>query len=120
MKDNFDQDKIVFFDGDCNFCNSSVNFIIKHEKGNSIKFSSLQSDFAIEMLTKYEISKSINSIVFFKNGIFFFKSAAVLEICLDLKWYLRWLYIFILLPAFFRDFFYDYIAKNRYRWFGKK
>ncbi|MBK9792533.1 MAG: thiol-disulfide oxidoreductase DCC family protein [Sphingobacteriales bacterium] len=115
-----DSDKIVLFDGVCNFCATSVQFIIRHDKTNSLKFSSLQSALGQELLTKYNMSKDLEGVVFIENNKAYFKSAAAFKIVRYFGGFWRILNVFSILPLFVTDFGYDIIAKNRYRWFGKK
>ena len=112
---------IVLFDGLCNLCNSSVNFIIKRNNLGKFKFASLQSEIGIELTNKYYIDTNVvDSIVLIKNDKVFIKSDAVLEILKDLLIGWRLFRIGIILPKFMRDWIYDIIAKHRYRIFGKK
>lgn len=116
-----DKFKIILFDGVCNLCNSSVNFIIDHDTKNEFRFTSLQSDTGIELLKKFNlIDKNIDSVILIENDKAYVKSDAALKIAKTLGGYYKLIYVFIILPAFFRNFFYDIIAKNRYKWFGKK
>ena len=108
---------IIFFDGICNLCNSSVNFIITRDREARFKFAPLQSEIAKNYLDQTE---EFESIVLLTNGGVYKKSTAALKIARELKGGWKLLYIFIILPKFLRDFFYDIIAKNRYKWFGKK
>ena len=112
---------IVLFDGLCNLCNSSVNFIIKRNNLGKFKFASLQSEIGIELTNKYYIDTNVvDSIVLIKNDKVFIKSDAVLEILKDFPIVWRLFRIVIILPKFVRDWMYDIIAKLRYRIFGKK
>jgi len=112
---------IVLFDGVCNLCNGSVLFIIKRDTQSKLKFASLQSEYGVEQMKRFNLPPSaLNSVLLIKNGQLFQKSNAALEIArmLDGLWPL--MYAFKIVPLFIRDFVYDRIAKNRYRWFGKK
>jgi len=112
---------IILFDGVCNLCNSSVNFIIKHDKKKYFLFASLQSDAAKEILLHHSLNKIIfDSIILIEDTIIYEKSTAVLRIAKKLNNGFQLLYIFILIPKILRDKIYDYIAKNRYKWYGKK
>jgi len=112
---------IILFDGVCNLCNSSVNFIIKHDKKKHFLFASLQSDAAKEILLHHSLNKIIfDSIILIEDTIIYEKSTAVLRIAKKLNNGFQLLYIFILIPKILRDKIYDYIAKNRYKWYGKK
>lgn len=111
--------RIVLFDGECNFCNSSVQFIIKRDPAAHFLFSSLQSETGEKYVKQFNIPDDVDSIVLIENGKAYTKSSAALHIAkkLDGLWHL--LFLFILVPRKIRDGFYDYFARNRYRWFGK-
>ena len=109
---------IVFFDGVCNLCNSSVDFILKHKSADNFRFCSLQSDYAINNL-KLSSKNEFDSIILLKNTSQYNKSNAALHIAKELKFPYNLLYIFIIIPQPIRDLFYSFIAKNRYKWFGK-
>jgi len=112
---------VVLFDGVCNLCSSSVIFIIKRDRASKIKFASLQSEFGQEQMRRFNLPASLlNSVLLIKEGKLYQQSNAALEITrmLDGVWPL--LFIFKIVPRFLRDIIYDWIAKNRYRWFGKK
>lgn len=120
MKNN-EANPIILFDGVCNLCNSSVNFIIKHDPEAQFLFASLQSDAAKKLLLQHNSKKiTLNSIILIEKGKIYKKSTAALKIAKHLNGLYPITYIFILIPPFVRDFVYDYIAKNRYKWFGKK
>lgn len=113
---------IVLFDGVCNFCNSAVNFIIDRDQQGKFAFASLQSEIGAEILKSHHLTthhKALDSIVLVKNNHVYVKSRAALEIAkgLDGGWPL--FYAFIILPPFIRDFFYDLLAKYRYKLFGQ-
>lgn len=113
-------EKIVLFDGYCNFCNSTVQFILKREKNKKIKFCALQSDTGKNILNQFHLNTpSIDSIVFVEHDIAYTKSDAALRISKHLKGLYPMLYGFIIVPKFIRNWVYDFIAKNRYQWFGK-
>lgn len=116
---NKDQN-IIFFDGVCILCNTSVQFIIKHEKQSIFFFSTLQSDFANDFLKKKHQFSQLDSIILFADNQFYTQSTAALLIAKTLKFPFSILYIFMIIPKPIRDLIYNYIAKNRYRWFGKK
>jgi predicted DCC family thiol-disulfide oxidoreductase YuxK len=112
---------IVLFDGVCNFCNSSVNFIIRHDKKKRYKFAALQSDIGRVLSEKNAIDQSkIDSIILVENGKVFIKSSAILRISQHLNYLYPLFFGFVIIPKFIRDGVYDFIAKNRYKWFGKK
>ena len=111
----------LLFDGLCNLCNSSVNFILKRDKVGKYKFVSLQSEIGIELCKKQNINTNIlDSIILIKNDSVFTKSSAILEILKDMPIGWSLFRIGIILPKFARDWLYDNIAKHRYRIFGKK
>jgi len=112
---------IILFDGVCNLCNSSVNFIIDHDKKNDFRFASLQSDAGQNLLKKFDLNtKDFDSIILVENGKHYERSSAVLKIVKEFPGLWKLLYVFIVVPPPVRDFVYDIIADNRYKWFGKK
>lgn len=112
---------IVLFDGLCNLCNSSVLFILKHDKKEQFLFASLQSDASTKLLLHLNNKKmELNSIVLVEGTKVYYKSTAVLQIAKKLDSFWSGFYIFIIVPQFIRDFIYDFIVKNRYKWFGKR
>ncbi|MCM3116401.1 thiol-disulfide oxidoreductase DCC family protein [Neobacillus sp. MER 74] len=113
-------DRIILFDGICNLCNNSVQFIIKRDTIGFFKFTSLQSETGQALLKKYGLNKDLNSFVLLENGKAYVKSSAALRVCSKLGSAWPILSILRFLPPFSRDFLYDIVAKNRYKWFGKK
>jgi predicted DCC family thiol-disulfide oxidoreductase YuxK len=112
---------VILFDGVCNFCNSSINFAIKRDKNNQLKFAAMQSTAGSQLLQQYSISeKNMQSFIFIQNGIVYNRSTAALKVCTHLNGGWPLLYGFIIVPKFIRDGVYNFIAKNRYKWFGKK
>lgn len=112
---------LILFDGVCNFCNFWVNFIIDRDSKAFFKFTALQSDTARQILKSNKIdAMKIDSIVLVINGKIFFKSSAAFKIARKLDGFWKLLYIFIIIPPFMRDRIYDFIASNRYKWFGKR
>jgi len=113
---------IVLFDGYCNLCNASVQYLIKHDGKKHFLLTSLQSDAATKILLQFgqKSFKDFNSIVLINEGVIYKKSSAALHIARQLSGLIKLVYIFIIVPKPLRDFIYDYIAKNRYKWFGKK
>ncbi len=112
---------IVLFDGICNFCNSSINFIIEHDRKNSFKFAPLQSEIGEKLMGKFELnSPLIDSVILIENDQAFTHSTAALKIARHLGGIWQLAYVFIVIPKFIRDFFYKLFAKNRYRLFGKR
>jgi predicted DCC family thiol-disulfide oxidoreductase YuxK len=114
--------KIILFDGVCNLCNSAVQFIIKHDKKDVFRFVALQSKLGQEILTYIGIdSKNIDSIVLYEPGLaYYYKSDAILQIAKSLNALYLLGVIFKIIPTGIRNHLYDYIARNRYKWYGKK
>lgn len=112
---------VVLFDGVCNLCNASVLFIIKRDPSSRLRFASLQSQYGQEQMKKFGLSTSaLNSVLLVKEGKLFQKSSAALEIARMLTGGWPLMYGFIIVPGFIRNWVYDWIARNRYAWFGKK
>lgn len=115
------QPPIILFDGVCNFCNSAVNFVIKRDKNSVLKFTTLQSGIAHQMLAHQNIpTNDLSSFVFIENEKIYTRSTAALRVCKYLTGMWPLMNGFIIVPKFIRDGIYNWIAKNRYRWFGKK
>jgi predicted DCC family thiol-disulfide oxidoreductase YuxK len=113
--------KIVLFDGVCNFCNSSVNFIIDHDKHNRFKFAALQTEAGQELLKKHNLpTEDFDSFILVDGDRYYKKSSASLHTVKEFPGLWKLLYAFIIVPPFIRDIFYNIIAKNRYKWFGKR
>lgn len=114
--------KIILFDGVCNLCNTAVQFIIKHDKKDVFRFVALQSDLGIEITKHIGLdNRKMDSIILYEPGIaYYIKSEAALEIAKNLSGGVAILSIFNILPSSISNKVYDYIAKNRYKWYGKK
>ncbi len=113
--------KIILFDGVCNLCNSSINFIIDHDTNNKFKFASLQSETGQAFLKKSGLDqKDFDSVVLIEGDKHFTRSTAALRIIKEFEGPWKLLYVFIIVPPFIRNFIYDIISRNRYKWFGKK
>ncbi|NEW80350.1 MAG: DUF393 domain-containing protein [Gelidibacter sp.] len=118
---NFENKSIILFDGVCNLCNASVNFVIKHDKREQFLFASFQSDAAKEILLHFNLKNlNANTVILVENHKVYDKSTAALKIAKRLDGGYKAFYAFFLVPKIFRDWVYDFIAKNRYRWFGKR
>ena len=119
--DPVEANHIILFDGLCNLCNSSVQFIITRDSKKYFKFASLQSSFGTHQLQKFGLpANELYSIIFIEDGRYLQKSNAALEIARNLEGVWPAIYILKIVPRFLRDWAYDLIAKNRYSWFGKK
>ena len=111
----------LYFDGVCNFCSSSVHFVLEHEREPTLRFASLQSAQAQALLPPLGIDPAdLDSVVLVKDGKAYARSAAALETTRYLKPPWSWLHVFMFIPRPLRDFVYKIIAVNRYRLFGKK
>jgi predicted DCC family thiol-disulfide oxidoreductase YuxK len=110
---------IILFDGICNLCSSSVRFIIQRDPGREFKFASLQSEAGKQYIEQYNIVETIDSIVLIKDGKVYLESTAALKIASRLKWPWRIFGILLGIPKPVRDRLYKWIAKNRYKWFGR-
>jgi len=110
---------IILFDGVCNFCSFSVNFIIKHDKKGYFHFASIQSTVGKTLIEKYSL-KELDSIILVQDDKAYIYSDAVLHIAKELDGWYRYLYIFRFTPRVFRDAIYKVVAKYRYRVFGKQ
>jgi len=112
---------IVFFDGVCNFCNYWVNFAIKRDKKKKLRFSPIQGETAATLLATYQLSPTaLSTVILIDNGKVYTQSSAALRISKYLAGGWKLVYGLMILPKFIRDFFYNIIARNRYRWYGKK
>ncbi|NRS87600.1 putative DCC family thiol-disulfide oxidoreductase YuxK [Flavobacterium sp. 7E] len=114
--------KIVLFDGVCNLCDSAVQFIIKNDKKDIFRFAALQSEIGQEICKHIGIDVSkMDSIILYEPGIaYYYKSEAALNIASDLGGTISLLSVFKVLPSGFSNVVYDFIARNRYKWYGKK
>jgi predicted DCC family thiol-disulfide oxidoreductase YuxK len=98
-----------------------VQFVIKRDKNAVTKFASLQSAIGQKILLQHQLSNTeFDSFVYIKNNVVFLKSTAALHLMKDIGGVWKLLYAFIIVPKFIRNFVYDIVAKNRYKWFGKK
>lgn len=112
---------IILFDGVCNLCNGAVKFMIARDPKGVFKFASLQSEVGQKLLAEYDLlDKNIDSIVLIINKKAHCHSGAALRIARRLRGLWPLLYIFMLVPYFIRDWVYRWIARNRYKWFGKQ
>lgn len=118
IQDKFD---IVMFDGVCNLCNDAVDFIIVRDKNDTFKFGALQEEMSKEILKDFNVKEDyLDSIILVRGDQVFYKSKAALEIARNLSGLWPLFYGLIIIPAFIRDPIYDWIARNRYKWFGKR
>ena len=113
--------KIILFDGVCNLCNNSVTFVIKRDRKDKFRFAALQEDAGQRLVDKYGIDTTkTDSIILIENGKAYIKSTAALRIARHLGGLYPLCYAFMIVPNFIRNWVYDYVARNRYKWYGKK
>lgn len=114
--------KIILFDGVCNLCNNSVQFIIKRDKKDLFRYAALQSEVGQQLVQERGIDTSkVDSIVLIDPGVAYFtKSDAALEIAKSFGGLWGLLSLFSWVPTSIRNALYDLVARNRYKWFGKK
>ena len=112
---------IILFDGVCNFCNAGINFIINQDRKKVFRFAALQSEAGQKLLQQYNLPKEdFDSFVLIDEDSAYQSSTAGLRLYNKLSWYWKWTQVFWIVPKFIRDGVYNIIAKNRYKWFGKK
>ncbi|HPE76597.1 MAG TPA: DCC1-like thiol-disulfide oxidoreductase family protein [Draconibacterium sp.] len=111
---------VILFDGFCNLCNGTVNFLLKYDKEKQFSFIPLQSDAGKKFISKYQIPADIDSVLLIKSNRVYFKSDAAVEIAgmLNFPWKLA--SSVKIIPRQIRDKIYNWVAKNRYHWFGKR
>ena len=111
---------VILFDGVCNLCSGSVQFILKRDKEQKFLFASLQSNYGQSFLKQFNLpTDTFNSFILFEDGKLFTRSTAALKMFSQLKGW-KWVKIFWIVPTFIRDIVYNIIANNRYKWFGRK
>lgn len=111
---------IILFDGVCNLCSGAVQFILKRDRKKQFVFASLQSEVGKALLLKYKVNTRVETIILLQSEKWFSQSEAALEIARNLSGGWPLLYAFKIVPRFVRDGIYDWISRNRYRFFGKK
>lgn len=116
-----DEKPVILFDGVCNFCNAGVNFIIRHDRKNIFRFAALQSKAGQQLSEQYHLpTTDFDSFILIDNAKVYTRSSAGIRVFSKLPWHWRWTQVFWIVPKFVRDGVYDFIARNRYKWFGKK
>jgi predicted DCC family thiol-disulfide oxidoreductase YuxK len=111
---------IILFDGVCNFCNRMVNFAIRNDKKAKLKFAPLQSAIGETLKHQFNVNPSADTVVFIDKGKAYTYASAAIRVCKYLDWPAKAMYAFIIIPAFISQPVYKLIARNRYKWFGKK
>jgi len=113
--------KVILFDGVCNFCNWAVQFVMERDSKKQFYFASLQSDTGQALLERFGLKDAnIDSVVLIDEEKAYVKSRAALKIAGQLDGWIKVMSIFRIVPTFLSDFMYDFIAANRYRWFGRR
>ena len=115
---------IIFYDGYCILCSRLLDFVIKHDKKENLLFASLQSKYALKILSEMgykhqEISK-LDNVIYLTNGTIKIKSDAIISILSDIDGIYKLAKILYIVPKFIRNYIYDQIALRRYKWFGKR
>lgn len=117
----FPDKPLVLFDGVCNLCDNSVQFVIRHDPQAKFLFASLQSETGQSILKHFNLNLTdFNSFILLDKGEIYLKTSAILRGASLLGGWWNLMKIFFLVPTSIRDFFYSFVAKNRYRFFGKK
>jgi len=111
---------LILVDGYCNLCNGTVRFVQKRDKNNHFQFTALQSEFGKSMIKRYQIPSEIDSVVLILENQAFLKSDVIIESSNFLPNPWKIIKFFAIIPKSLRDKLYDFIARNRYKWFGKK
>ena len=114
--------QLILFDGICNLCNSSVNYVIKHDNNDVFRFAPLQGENGKAIIEKFNLdtSQTDSILLYSEDKGLKIKSTAALAIASKLGFPRNLLTVFYIIPTFIRNWVYDYIAKNRYKWYGKK
>ncbi|SDW76811.1 thiol-disulfide oxidoreductase DCC family protein [Alicyclobacillus hesperidum] len=112
---------IVLFDGVCPLCNGIVDWLLRRDRKDILRFASLQSPFAEKLLEQHGMSRRCrNSVYVFFRGTLYERSSAIVQICTELPWPWSWLSYFRWIPQETRDTIYDWVARHRYAWFGQR
>ena len=115
-----EQKPVILFDGVCNLCNAAVNFVIRRDRHKRFLFAALQSEAGLRLRENLSLPPEINTIILVSGNRAYTRSGAALRIARKLPLPYSILYGFIIVPPFIRNFVYNYVASNRYKWFGKK
>jgi len=113
------ESKVVFIDGHCIMCHKLANYVFKHDRRNAVKVSALQGKTAAAHLP-LEISQNLETVAYLRDGEILLRSTAAIKLLSDLGGWRKGLKVFLILPEFLRDGIYNFIAKRRFNWFGKK
>ncbi|HRB30224.1 MAG: thiol-disulfide oxidoreductase DCC family protein [Chitinophagaceae bacterium] len=112
---------IILFDGICNLCNRSIQFVIKHDKEKVYRFAAFQSKAGQKLLQQYNLPlKQYSSFLLIENNKAYSQSTAALKVAKNLSGPVKLAVVFNIVPAGIRNIVYNFVARNRYQWFGKK
>ena len=109
---------IVLFDGLCNMCNKTVLFLIKFDQKNNLHFAAQQTNAGAKIMNQYLIKQDARSVIFIKENLVYYQSDAIIEIAKLLSGWPRIAILAIIFPKFLRNWVYDLVANNRYKFFG--
>ncbi|MCI4670271.1 MAG: DCC1-like thiol-disulfide oxidoreductase family protein [Bacteroidia bacterium] len=113
--------RVIIFDGICSFCNASVDLLMRWDKNKRFRFTANQNESGKTLLEEAGFdSTQVETIYYYEDGQMYTKSTAILKIARQLPFPFPLAYVFMVVPKFIRDGIYSFIAKNRYRWFGKR
>ena len=116
-----DSQKIILFDGVCNLCQASVQFVLKRDRKLVFKYASLQGKFGQEVAARYQLpEKKFDSFILLEGEKIYTRSTGALRVLRNLGGLWPVCYGLIIIPPFIRNAVYDWISRNRYKWFGKK
>jgi predicted DCC family thiol-disulfide oxidoreductase YuxK len=113
-------ERVILFDGVCNFCSFWVISLISFDKQGKYRFASLQSEAGTDLMNRFDIPQEPDSVILIEHNHAYTESTAVLRICRGLGGWWKWLYVFIIIPRPVRNTVYRWVAKHRYRLFGKR
>ncbi len=119
IQDILSKQPILLFDGECGFCNRSVQFLLARERNKKLYFAPLQSDVGRALRNYFEIGANTDSLILIKDHSAYIKSCAALRLTPYMKGLWPLMIVFIIVPPFLRNLVYDFIAKRRMRWFGR-
>jgi predicted DCC family thiol-disulfide oxidoreductase YuxK len=121
MESGVTEHAILLFDGECNLCNHSVQFVIPRDPKDYYRFAALQSEAGKKLLEQYQLpSTEMGTVILIQNGKLYTKSTAALKLVRHLNRLWPLLYLLVVIPSFLRDPIYDWVARNRYKWFGRR
>ncbi|WP_020399533.1 thiol-disulfide oxidoreductase DCC family protein [Kordiimonas gwangyangensis] len=110
---------ILFYDGVCNLCNGTVRFVLTRDSKQVFRFAALQSDYARDALTRLGVNPELDTIYLLKDGVLHDRSSAALRIASQLRFPWPTMAVFLIVPKPLRDTVYNWVGRNRYRWFGR-